>query len=284
MSSNITISQLLATSLANFNQSNIVKHELQMIICDTLGVDKTYLYLNSDSQLDSNIVKLIDAKISRLLAGEPFTYILGYKYFWNQKLYVTKDTLIPRADTEVLVSTVLDDIVDKNADIKILDLGTGTGAIALALAAELANSQVVAVDLHQQTLDVAKKNTRSNNITNVKFIQSSWYTSLDDGKFDIIVSNPPYIGLADTNIDQSVKDYEPAESLFAKDNGLADIKIIISQANNFLKQNGCIYIEHDFTQANAVAALFSQYNFTDINTIKDLNNNDRCTKARLSYL
>lgn len=284
MSSNITISQLLVTSLVNFNQSDIVKHELQMIICDTLGVDKTYLYINSDSQLDSNIVKLIGAKISRLLAGEPLTYILGYKYFWNQKLYVTKDTLIPRADTEVLVSTVLYDIVNKNADIKILDLGTGTGAIALALAAELANSQVVAVDLHQQTLNVAKKNARVNNITNVKFIQSSWYTSLDDGKFDIIVSNPPYISLTDTNIDQSVKDYEPVESLFAKDNGLADIKIIISQASNFLKQNGCIYIEHGFTQANAVTALFSQYNFTDINTIKDLNNNDRCTKARLSYL
>ena len=282
--SNITISQLLATSLANFNQSDIVKHELQMIICDALGVDKTYLYLNSDSQLDINIIKLIDAKISRLLVGEPFAYILGYKYFWNQKLYVTKDTLIPRADTEVLVSIVLDDIVDKNADIKILDLGTGTGAIALALAAELTNSQVVAVDLHRQTLDVAKNNARANNITNVKFIQSSWYTSLDDGKFDIIVSNPPYIDLADTNIDQSVKDYEPAEALFAKDNGLEDIKIIISEANNFLKQDGYIYIDLGFTQANAFTALFSEYNFTYINTIKDLNNNDRCTKARLSYL
>lgn len=211
-------------------------------------------------------------------------YILGYKYFWNQKLYVTKDTLIPRADTETVVATVLDDIQNKDAQLKILDLGTGTGAIALALAAELANSQVVAVDLYQQSLDVAKKNAQANNITNVKFIQSSWYTNLDTDKFDIIVSNPPYIDLADTNIDQSVKDYEPARALFAADNGLADIRIIISQAKDFLNLGGFIYIEHGFTQADAITALFSQCNFTDIKIVKDLNNNDRCTKAQLGYL
>lgn len=156
--SNITISQLLALSLAKFNQFDIsTKHDLQMIICDVLGVDKAYLYINSDKQLDKNTLKKIDEKILRLLAGEPLAYILGYKYFWNQKLYVTKDTLIPRADTETVVATVLDDIQNKDAQLKILDLGTGTGAIALALAAELANSQVVAVDLYQQSLDVAKK-------------------------------------------------------------------------------------------------------------------------------
>lgn len=283
--SNITISQLLALSLAKFNQCDIsTKHDLQMIICDVLDVDKTYLYINSDRRLDKNTLKEIDEKILRLLAGEPLAYILGYKYFWNQKLYVTKDTLIPRADTEVLVSTVLDDIVDKNAKLKILDLGTGTGAIGLALAAELVNSQIVAVDLYQQSLDVAKNNAQANNITNVKFIQSSWYTSLDTGKFDIIVSNPPYIDLADTNIEQSVKEYEPARALFAADNGLADIKEIISQAKNFLNPGGLVYIEHGFTQADAVTALFSQYSFTDIKTVKDLNNNDRCTKAQLDYL
>ncbi|AEE26910.1 peptide chain release factor N(5)-glutamine methyltransferase [Francisella hispaniensis] len=283
--SNITISQLLALSLAKFNQCDIsTKHDLQMIICDVLDVDKTYLCINSDRRLDKNTLKEIDEKILRLLAGEPLAYILGYKYFWNQKLYVTKDTLIPRADTEVLVSTVLDDIVDKNAKLKILDLGTGTGAIGLALAAELVNSQIVAVDLYQQSLDVAKNNAQANNITNVKFIQSSWYTSLDTGKFDIIVSNPPYIDLADTNIEQSVKEYEPARALFAADNGLADIKEIISQAKNFLNPGGLVYIEHGFTQADAVTALFSQYNFTDIKTVKDLNNNDRCTKAQLDYL
>lgn len=117
--SNITISQLLALSLAKFNQCDIsTKHDLQMIICDVLGVDKTYLYINLDKQLDKNTLKKIDEKILRLLAGEPLAYILGYKYFWNQKLYVTKDTLIPRADTETVVATVLDDIQNKDAQLK----------------------------------------------------------------------------------------------------------------------------------------------------------------------
>ncbi len=279
--SNISISQLLATSAVKFNQSDVsIKHDLQMIICDVLGVDKTYLYLNSDKQLDNAILTKINGKILRLLAGEPLAYILGYKYFWNQKLYVTKDTLIPRADTEIVVAAVLDDIQDKNAQLKILDLGTGSGAIALALADELLKSQVVAVDLYSKTLDVAKKNALVNKIANVEFMQSSWYENLEETKFDIIVSNPPYIDIDDANIDDSVREHEPSKALFAADNGLADIRIIISQASGFLKQGGYLYIEHGFTQANDIANIFSQYSFGDIQTIKDLNNKDRCTKAR----
>ncbi|MBK2025465.1 peptide chain release factor N(5)-glutamine methyltransferase [Francisella philomiragia] len=280
--SNISISQLLASAVAKFPQSDSsIKHDLQMIICDVLGVDKTYLYLNSDKHLDNAILTKINGKILRLLAGEPLAYILGYKYFWNQKLYVTKDTLIPRADTEVIVAAVLDDIQDKNPQLKILDLGTGSGAIALALADELPKSQVVAVDLYSKTLDVAKKNAHANNITNVKFMQSSWYENLDETKFDIIVSNPPYIDIDDANVDDSVREHEPSKALFAADNGLADIRIIISQASGFLKQGGYLYIEHGFTQADDIASIFSQYSFCDIQTIKDLNHKDRCTKARL---
>ncbi|AJI52457.1 peptide chain release factor N(5)-glutamine methyltransferase [Francisella philomiragia] len=280
--SNISISQLLASAVAKFPQSDLsIKHDLQMIICDVLDVDKTYLYLNSDKQLDKVTLTKINRKILRLLVGEPLAYILGYKYFWNQKLYVTKDTLIPRADTEAVVAAVLDDIQDKNARLKILDLGTGSGAIALALAEELPNSQVVAVDLYSKTLDVAKKNAQANNIANVEFMQSSWYQSLEETKFDIIVSNPPYIDIEDANVDDSVRQHEPSRALFATDNGLADIRIIISQASDFLKQGGYLYIEHGFTQANDIAIIFSQYGFGDIQTIKDLNNKDRCTKARL---
>lgn len=279
--SNISISQLLASSTVKFNQSDVsIKHDLQMIICDVLGVDKTYLYLNSDKQLDNAILTKINGKILRLLAGEPLAYILGYKYFWNQKLYVTEDTLIPRADTEAVVAAVLDDIQDKNAQLRILDLGTGSGAIALALADELPKSQVVAVDLYSKTLDVAKKNAHANSITNVKFMLSSWYESLDETKFDIIVSNPPYIDIDDANVDDSVRKYEPSRALFAGSDGLADIRTIISQADAFLKQGGYLYIEHGFTQANDIANIFSQYSFCDIQTIKDLNHKDRCTKAR----
>lgn len=258
----------------------IFKNDIQTILCDVLNVDKTYLYLNSDKIIEDSLIQEINTKVNRLLEGEPLAYILGYKYFWDQKLLVTQDTLIPRADTEVLVEAVLNDISNKNAKLKILDLGTGTGAIALALASELPNSQVIAIDFSNKALDIAKKNAKENKISNVEFIQSDWYQNLDNMRFDIIVSNPPYIDFCDENITQEVKAYEPQNALFAEDNGLADIKIIISQASLYLNKGGNIYIEHGFTQSKSIQDLLVKYKLSDVKTIKDLNNKDRCTQGK----
>ena len=286
-----------------------IKSDVQTIVCEVLGVDKTYLYMQSDKELDSSIIKQIDKKITRYKSGEPLAYILGYKYFWDQKLKVTQDTLIPRADTEVLVQVVLDDIEkgdsrsgsgmtsigkelprlatqstpshgeEESLVLRILDLGTGTGAIALALAGELPNAKVVAVDYSTEALGVAKENATSNGISNVEFVQSDWYKNLDGRKFDIIVSNPPYIDSGDNDTDAEVKAYEPSSALFAKDNGLADIEIIISQAKGFLIENGGLYIEHGYTQSASVQEIFKKYGFVGIETIQDLNGKDRCTRA-----
>ncbi|MED7788325.1 peptide chain release factor N(5)-glutamine methyltransferase [Francisella sp. 19X1-34] len=288
--SNYTISSFISHIVNNYkqrlsksryptNELSIFKNDIQTIICDVLGVDRTYLYINSDKVLDNGVVEKINTKTHRYFNGEPLAYILGYKYFWDQKLFVTQDTLIPRADTEILVESVLDDISDKNAKLNILDLGTGTGAIALALASELSNSHIVAVDFSQKALGVAKRNANENKISNVEFIQSDWYQNLENKKFDIVVSNPPYIDFCDDEIDQEVKKYEPQSALFAKDNGLADIKTIISQAYLYLNENAYIYIEHGYTQAKFVQDILLEYEFSNVVTIKDLNQKDRCTHA-----
>ena len=198
---NISLSKFLSTYYFNINQDDLTtKADIQSIVCDVLGVDKTHLYINPDLSIDTYQVAILEDKIGRLIAGEPLAYILGYQYFWDQKLLVTKDTLIPRADTEIIVQSVLDDILDKNAHLKILDLGTGTAAIALALAGELPNAQITAVDVSSDALIVAKQNAILNDISNVEFVQSSWYESLGDQQFDIIVSNPPYIDINDSDI------------------------------------------------------------------------------------
>ncbi len=264
------------------NELSIIKSDIQTIVCDVLDVDKTYLYLNSDKVLDSAVVERINTKIHCYFDGEPLAYILGYKYFWDQKLFVTQDTLIPRADTETLVEAVLDDISDKSTQLNILDLGTGTGAIALALASELPNSHVIAVDFSHKALNVAKENAKENEVSNVEFIQSDWYQDLDNKKFDIIVSNPPYIDFCDDDITQEVKKYEPQSALFAKDNGLSDIKVIISQSHLYLNKNARIYIEHGYTQSRSIQKILIDSEFDDVITIKDLNNKDRCTKALFS--
>ncbi|KEI35340.1 protein-N(5)-glutamine methyltransferase PrmC, methylates polypeptide chain release factors RF1 and RF2 [Francisella sp. W12-1067] len=293
MSSNLTISNLIKTNLTKFKFSDTAtaKFDIQAIVCEILGVNKTYLYMYPEQTLGDQQTKEIEQNISRLSQGEPLAYILGYKYFWKQKLFVTKDTLIPRADTEVLVEAILNDInkpVIPDTDLesldykfrvklKILDLGTGTGAIALALASELPNSQIIAVDFSKEALEIAQKNAVINNIANVKFMQSNWYQALGLEKFDIIVSNPPYIDFADSYIDHEVKTYEPKSALFAGDEGLADIKIIVTQAARFLVPKGRIYLEHGFSQAEAVVGLLQENNFSNVLTIKDLNNKDRCT-------
>ncbi|AJC48210.1 peptide chain release factor N(5)-glutamine methyltransferase [Allofrancisella guangzhouensis] len=293
MSSNLTISNLIKENLAKFKFSDIAttRFDVQAIVCEVLGVDKTYLYMYPDKILNVQQIQDIEQKVLRLSQGEPLAYILGYKYFWKQKLFVTKDTLIPRADTEVLVQAVLKDIdkiiiADANqeffnyksyAKLKILDLGTGAGAIALALASELPNSQIIAVDLSEKVLEVAQRNAIVNNINNVNFIKSNWYQALGPERFDIIVSNPPYIDHDDSSIDSEVKRYEPKSALFAGDKGLADIKTIVNQASKFLMSGGRIYLEHGFTQSKAVVRLLQENNFSDTKTIKDLNSKDRCT-------
>lgn len=282
--------QKTISSLVNFYTAKLanphyqhVKSDIQTIVCSVLGVDKTYLYMYGDRELEKNLIGQIDAKVTRYSKAEPLAYIVGYKYFWHQKLKVTPDTLIPRADTEVLVQSVLDDILNPNNSWRILDLGTGTGAIALALAGELHNAKVVAVDFALKALEVAKHNAIANNINNVEFIQSDWYQNLVDRKFDIIVANPPYIDKADSDIDTAVKAYEPASALFAGDDGLADIEKIVSQAANFLATKGRLYIEHGYTQAASVQSILAKYGFIGAETIQDLNGKDRCTKVTATF-
>jgi len=278
-----------------------IKSDVQAIVCEVLDVDKTYLYMYGDKDLDAIQLAEIDKKIARYKSGEPLAYILGYKYFWGQKLKVTQDTLIPRADTEILVQAVLDGIAGSKlfifgtstslsdlgkscSKLRVLDLGTGTGAIALALAGELPNAEIVAVDYSAKALEVAKENATSNGISTVEFVQSDWYRNLDGRKFHIIVSNPPYIDSDDNDIDAEVKAYEPASALFAEDNGLADIEIIVSQARCFLKSKGRLYIEHGHTQSASVQGIFEKHGFVSIKAIKDLNGKDRCTVAKLDLL
>ena len=277
---NIFLSKLLSNYYFNISKNDLTtKIDIQSIVCDVLDVDKTHLYINQNISVNTSQSSLIENKIERFLTGEPLAYILGYQYFWEQKLLVTKDTLIPRADTEVLVQSVLDDISDKNSRFKVLDLGTGTGAIALALAGELPNSHITAVDISADALFVANNNAVLNNISNVEFVKSSWYESLGEQTFDIIVSNPPYIDINDSNIDDNVKSYEPNTALFAVNDGLADIVTIVTGAKCHLAKDGCLYIEHGFKQSLAVIGIFQENVFDDVQTIKDLNGLDRCTKG-----
>lgn len=253
----------------------------QFIIEDLLlwviDKNKTFLITNPDYVLtDKQYQDFIDG-IQKLKNKIPLAYITGKQAFWGREFLVNCHTLIPRPDSECMIDAVID-FVNKNfvTAPKILDLGTGTGCLAITLAKELPNSQVVAVDFSLNALELANKNAKNLSADNCVFIHSDWFDKISD-LFDIIISNPPYIAPNDKHLDDLVA--EPITTLVAKDDGLADIYHIIKHAKNYLHNQGILLIEHGFNQTKQVQDIFCQFEFGDIDTLKDYGGNDRITKG-----
>lgn len=253
----------------------------QFIIEDLLlwviDKNKAFLITNPDYVLtDKQYQGFIDG-IQKLKNKIPLAYITGKQAFWGREFLVNCHTLIPRPDSECMIDAVID-FVNKNfvTAPKILDLGTGTGCLAITLAKELPNSQVVAVDFSLNALELANKNAKNLSADNCVFIHSDWFDKISD-LFDIIISNPPYIAPNDKHLDDLVA--EPITALVAKNDGLADIYHIIKHAKNYLHNQGILLIEHGFNQTKQVQDIFCQFEFGDIDTIKDYGGNDRITKG-----
>ncbi len=227
--------------------------------------------------------------VTRRLQGEPIAYIVRERGFWTLDLAVSDKTLIPRPDTECLVETALSLIANQfasNETLRILDLGTGTGAIALALAYELQqqqkNYQIIGVDRIAESVTLAKQNAIRNQLTQVEFLESDWFSALSTQQFQIIVSNPPYIAADDPHLQQGDVRFEPRSALVAENNGLADIEHIIDQGRRFIRKQGWLLLEHGWQQEEAVQTLFKRYNWQQIQTINDYGGNPRVTFAKWS--
>lgn len=215
--------------------------------------------------------------IMRLAKNEPLAYIIGSQPFWTLDLKVTSDTLVPRPDTEIVIETVL--ALDLPKVVNVVDLGTGTGAIALALASEKLLWQITATDIYAPSLEVAKFNAEKHGLNKVNFALGSWYQALStqqrNEKFDLIVSNPPYIDPDDAHI--AKLEYEPQRALVSENKGLSDLEFIIREAPQWLNANGWIVLEHGYDQASIVQNLLKQQGFKNVRTVQDYGGNDRVT-------
>lgn len=255
------------------------RRECAWLLAHIMGINHLTLKYKPEQQLTSEQQSVFLQKIERLKQGEPLAYVIGEQDFWSLTLKVTPATLIPRPDTETLVEQALA-LIDKTQNVTVLDLGTGSGAIALSIAKERLNVNVIATDFSAEALLVAKQNAVFNNINNVQFMQGSWYDALPaQQRFDVIVSNPPYIDEHDQHLINLT--HEPITALTAKNNGLADIEVIIAQAPQWLNAQGWLLVEHGFDQAQAVQQLFVQSGFSDVNTVKDYGSNDRVTMGQI---
>lgn len=251
--------------------------DVETLLQKVLGVDRLYILLNLERVLSEDEEQLFNKFINERLNNRPIAYIVGNREFMGLDFFVKEGVLIPRPDTEVLVEEVIELAKKKDAK-NILDIGTGSGAITVSLAKYLENVKVTSVDISDIALEIGKRNAISNEVDDrINFVKSDLFTNIDkETKFDIIVSNPPYIKreVIDT-LDKQVKDYEPYNALEGGVDGLDFYRAITKQAKNYLKKGGILAYEVGHDQSEDVSKLMEMDGYTNIYTLKDLQQIDR---------
>lgn len=236
-----------------------------------LNTSKSGVLLRSSELLEPEISKKLDTILKKYDEGYPLQYALGEWEFYGLTFKVDERALIPRFETEIIVDYIINASWTKN---NILDIGTGTGAIALSLGKNLNQSNILASDIKDEALSLAKENKERLNISNVSFIKSDLFKEIF-GKFDIIISNPPYINETDYDSLDKRLYYEPKSALFAEENGLYFYKRIVREAKNYLIDGGRLIFEIGYDQKKSLFNLLNEFDFKNIECIKDYNNFDR---------
>jgi len=265
--------------------SESARADAEILLAHCLQKSRTYLYTWSDKAVDSSSEAIFRQLLAERLRGVPIAHLTGQRDFWTLTLKVTPDTLIPRPETELLVETTLSLLpsplegeglgVRGKQRVSALDLGTGTGAIALSLAHERPDAQFTACDFSTAALAVATENAHNNAIHNVQFIRSNWFSALPPQRFDVIVSNPPYIETHDPHLTQGDVRFEPLSALTSGQDGLDDIRHIITTAPHWLVTGGWLLLEHGYNQGQAVTTLLHNAGFQQVRCLPDLGGNDR---------
>lgn len=272
-----SISKLLSLSSQLESISDTPQLDCELLLCHVIDKDRTWLRTWPDNQVSPTHQTLFKSLLDQRIKGTPIAYITGSRGFWSMDLNVSSDTLIPRPETELLVEIVLKLGLPSQACG--LDLGTGSGAIALALASERLDMQWFAVDAQLGAVELAQDNCNQQQLSNVSIFQSNWFDAIkqQDNKFDLIVSNPPYIAKDDPHLSHGDVRFEPKTALVSGVDGLDDIKVIVSQSSMYLNTNGWLVLEHGYDQGKAVRDLMLFAGFNEVTTKQDYNNLDRIT-------
>jgi release factor glutamine methyltransferase len=252
--------------------------EARVLLEFATGLEHTALLRDSERTLSPDEAQRYDDALERRRCGEPVAYITGEREFWSLPLKVTEDTLIPRADTELLVEQALTHI-PADVDWCIADLGTGSGAVALAIAGERPRCKIIATDTSIEALDVAKVNADRLQIDNIDFRYGSWFDPIDNGECKVVVSNPPYVCSDDPHLESGDVAHEPRHALVAGADGMDDIRTIISGATLCLARGGWLLLEHGFDQGGPVREELRQASFREIGSLRDLAGLERVTQA-----
>ena len=251
------------------------KLDSEILLSKILNKRREEILINLNETVDLKIISKFSELIKRRSLNEPIAYITNEKEFWSKNFYVNQDTLIPRPETELMVERLLG--IFKNKSIFILDIGTGSGCILISLLSELKHSKGLGIDISKKALQVAKKNAYNHKITsNINFLKRS-FEDIYDKKFDLIVSNPPYIMRKDIkNLDIDIKRYEPLLALNGGNDGLDVIKKVIYKSKSILKKNGMLALEIGNGQYKKVSKILNRNKFRIEQIISDYKDNKRC--------
>ena len=273
--------ELINSAAIRLKQKNILSYKLdsEILLSKALGKKREEILINLDQKVNFTQSLKFNHLIIRRALREPIAYIIKEKEFWSKVFIVNKHTLIPRPETELMVDRIIK--IYKNKKISILDIGTGSGCILISLLSELNNSRGVGVDISKEAIFLAKKNAKKHNIHNIHFKVRS-FIDICNYKFDLIVSNPPYIQSKEIkNLQEDIKEYEPKIALDGGNDGLDVIKKVIYKAKDILKVNGRLALEIGNGQHKKVSVLLNKNNFKIEHNIKDYKTNIRCLIATL---
>jgi release factor glutamine methyltransferase len=253
--------------------------EAELLLCSILGCERVWLIAHAEETIDSSRARSAQVRFARRRAGEPVSYITGWREFYGIALRVTPDVLIPRPETERLVELALERL-PRGAPARVLELGTGNGAIALALAKERLGLKIIATDISEAALAVARRNARDHG-AEIDFVRSDWFDALGPEPFDLIVSNPPYVAAGDAHLERGDLRFEPRLSLVGGEDGLACMRKIAAGAQDRLRPGGCLLMEHGYDQGDRCVELLSSLGYAEVADSRDLAGWPRvCTGAR----
>ena len=264
------------TKILQKNKVSNPQLDSEILLSSSINRDKKHIILNPKELLNFNQSEKFKNLIERRKKGEPIAYLVNKKDFWKDEFFVTRDVLIPRPDTELIVEQVLK-IYSNDAKLQVLDIGTGSGCILLSILKERPNVNGTGIDISKKSINVSKFNAKQLNLTNrVKFFHSS-VDNFKIGKYDLIVSNPPYIELLNLKyLEKDIVNFEPKLALSGGLDGFSKIRKVINRAKTLIKKNGKLILEIGFNQKNKAKKILEKEGFYVNKTVKDYGNNERC--------
>ncbi|MEO6147413.1 MAG: peptide chain release factor N(5)-glutamine methyltransferase [Sulfuriferula sp.] len=251
--------------------------ETHLLMAVALGVNRAWLLAHDNEMLPPEVAARYTSWLNRRLTGEPIAYIFGEKEFYGLMFKVSPAVLIPRPETELLVDLALTRIPEHQA-CRVLDLGTGSGIIAITLSKLRPLAKLIAVDISPAALELAQENATDLEVRNVQFFESNWFDTLEGvEKFDVIVSNPPYIRADDPHLSQGDLRFEPTHALAADTSGYSALALIIGRAKSHMTRSGALLLEHGYDQGEYARTALQQAGFHEYTTYPDLAGIDRVT-------